>query len=535
MSRWRIAVVIFLIAVPFTGLSLIGTYYLWRDHLGFLAWWPMAACMAVGYLLGWYWQRKQKLLRPVDFSPPVYWTQRDAEAKKLVEARARAASQLDMAKLSDLNFYLETAKQMALELAQFYHPGAKDPVGSLTIPEVLAVAELASHDMAERVDKYLPGGHLLTINDWMRAKQAADWAPTVSNAYWLGAALFDPIGAGLRFIASRLGMTTSSQRLQQYVLLWFYVAYVERVGTYLIEVNSGRLKVGAQRYRELVQGGRIGAVPTREERVNGQAAAPATQAAPAAPAVPAADPADQVARVTITLMGQVKVGKSSLINAILGEQRAVTDVLPATDEISRYELQPPGIPTRLALLDTVGYAHSGPREDQVQATRNAAQQSDLLLLVLHARNPARQADLEMLRGLRAWFTSRPDLKRPPILAVVTHIDLLSPAMEWAPPYDWQRPQRPKEHQIAQALTAVQEQLGDYLLGAVPVCVAPGKVYGIEEWFMPALTEFLDEAHAVALLRCLKAEFDAVKVRKVFQQLLAAGKEAVKVLWKGPPL
>jgi predicted GTPase len=246
------------------------------------------------------------------------------------------------------------------------------------------------------------------------------------------------------------------------------------------------------------------------------------------------EPADLVPRVTITLMGQVKVGKSSLINAILGEQRAVTDVLPATDEISRYELQPPGIPTRLAMLDTVGYGHGGPRADQVKATQDAAQQSDLLLLVLHARNPARQADLVMLQALRSWFASRPDLKRPPILAVLTHIDLLSPAMEWAPPYDWPHPKRPKEHQIQQALAAVQEQLGEYLTGAVPVCVAPGKVYGMDEWFMPALAEFLDEAHAVALLRCLKAEFDAVKVRKVFQQLLAAGKEAVKILWKGPP-
>jgi predicted GTPase len=522
MSRWRIAVVLFLIAVPFTGLSLVGTYYLWRDRLGFYAWWPMAALMAIGYLLGWYWQRQQKLLKPVDFSAPVYWTQRDAEAKKLVEARARAATQLQPGQLSDLNLYTKTAQDMALELARFYHPRAEDPVGSLTVPEVLAVVELAAHDLAERVDKYLPGGHLLTINDWMRAKQAADWAPTVSNAYWLGAALLDPIGSGLRFVASRLGMTTSSQKLQQYVLLWFYVAFVERVGTYLIEVNSGRLKVGAQRYRELVQGGRIGAVPVPGERVNGQ------------PAAPAAEPADQVRQVTITLMGQVKAGKSSLVNAILGEQRAATDVLPATGEISRYELQPPGIPTRLALLDTVGYAHSGPRADQVQATRDAAQQSDLLLLVLHARNPARQADLQMLQGLRDWFVSRPDLKRPPILAVVTHIDLLSPALEWAPPYDWQHPQRPKEHQIAQALEAVREQLGEFLTGAVPVCVAPGKVYGIEEWFMPALTRFLDEAQAVALLRCLKAEFDAVKVRKVLQQLLAAGKEAVKVLWKGPP-
>src|SRR5437868_1809460 len=204
MSRWRIGVVIFLIAVPFTGLAVVGTYYLWRDRLGFLAWWPMAGCMAVGYLLGWYWQWQQKLLRPHDFSAPVYWTQRDADAKKLVEARAQAAAQLDPAKLSDLNFYMATAKEMALELARFYYPRAEDPVGSLTIPEVLAVVELAAHDMAERVDRYLPGGHLLTINDWMRAKQAADWAPTVSNAYWLGAALIDPIGAGLRFIASRL-------------------------------------------------------------------------------------------------------------------------------------------------------------------------------------------------------------------------------------------------------------------------------------------------------------------------------------------
>jgi predicted GTPase len=521
MSRWRIAVVLFLIGVPFTGLSLIGTYYLWRDRLGFISWWPMAACMALGYLLGWYWQRKQRLLRPVDFAAPLHWTERDQQAKQLVKARAEAGAQLPMEKLGDLNFYLSTAQEMALELARFYHPGTRDPYAALTVPEVLAVVELASHDLAERVDKYLPGGHLLTIRDWMRAKQMAEWAPAASNAYWIVSALFDPISAGTRFVASRLGMTTSQQMLQQYLFLWFYTAFVERVGTYLIEVNSGRLKVGAQRYRELLAGRPIGALPEAEERANGQ---------PAAPAAPAAE----VARVTLTLLGQVKMGKSSLINALLGEQRAVTDVLPATAQVARYELQPQGIPTRLALLDTVGYAHTGPRADQVEATKDAAQQSDLLLLVLHARNPARQADLQMLQQLRAWYTSRPDLKRAPILAVLTHIDLLSPAMEWAPPYDWQKPARPKEHQIQQAVAAVQEQLGEYLVGVVPVCVAAGKVYGVEEWLLPAVTELLGEAHAVGLLRCLKAEFDLVKVRKVFDQLLAVGKQAVKVFWKGLP-
>ena len=53
---------------------------------------------------------------------------------------------------------------------------------------------------------------------------------------------------------------------------------------------------------------------------------------------------------------------------------------------------------------------------------------------------------------------------PPVLAVMTHIDLLSPALEWAPPYNWQEPERPKERQIQEALTAVREQLpaGAYL-------------------------------------------------------------------------
>ena len=69
------------------------------------------------------------------------------------------------------------------------------------------------------------------------------------------------------------------------------------------------------------------------------------------------------------------------------------------------------MPTKLVLLDTVGYGHAGPKADQVARDGEAARQSDLLLLVLHARNPGRQADLDMLEQLRQWFAARPDLKR----------------------------------------------------------------------------------------------------------------------------
>ena len=183
------------------------------------------------------------------------------------------------------------------------------------------------------------------------------------------------------------------------------------------------------------------------------------------------------------------------------------------------------------LLDTVGYGHTGPREDQLSATTEAARQSDLVILVVHARNPARQADLELLRGLKKWFASRPDLKMPPILGVMTHIDLLSPAMEWSPPFNWIHPERLKEQQIRQAWESFKEQLGDYLVGIVPLCTRPGKVYGIDEWFMPTLAELLDEAHAVALLRCVRAEADEGKVRRVLEQLLRAGQQVGQILWQ----
>src|SRR5262249_28445414 len=118
------------------------------------------------------------------------------------------------------------------------------------------------------------------------------------------------------------------------------------------------------------------------------------------------------------------------------------------------------------------------------------------------------------------------------LAVATHIDLLSPAMDWTPPYNWQNPQRPKEKQIQEALTAVRDQLGDHLVGAVPLCTAPGKLYGIDEWFLPPLMELLGEARAVALLRCLRGEHDAGKVRRVVEQALTLGARILDVYLEG---
>ncbi len=505
--RWRVLILVMLTAAPFLFILGFGAFQLWRTGWSFWIWWPMAGCLALAYVLGAHWQKKRRLLR-LDTNIPLHWTDRDREAWRVVIVRADAAAKLDAEKLSSVPFYAATAQEMALELAQFYHPGAQDPIGSLTLPEILAVVELAASDLAEMVDQYLPGGHFMTINHLRRARQATDWYQKASSLYWAISTVFSPVNTGMRFLASQAGLSRPFQMLQQNLLLWFYSAFVHRLGTYLIDLHSGRLRVGAQRYRQLLNEARGATEPEQ----------------------PAAEAADAVRSVCLAVVGQVKAGKSSLINGLLGEQKARTDVLPATSEITRYELQPPGIPTRLVLLDSVGYGHAGPRADQMRATEQAVRQADIVLLVVHARNPARQADLTLLENLSRFFNANPDLKMAPILGVLTHIDLLSPAMEWDPPYQLVQPVRLKEEQIDAAMATVREQLGTYLCGVVPVCAGAGRVYGVQEWLLPALAELLDQAHAVAFLRCLRAEVDAGKMRKVFYQLLASGREAAKVLW-----
>jgi predicted GTPase len=302
---------------------------------------------------------------------------------------------------------------------------------------------------------------------------------------------------------------------------WFFSAYVHRVGHYLIELHSGRLRVGAKRYRELMAQHAPLPGPPNESRS------------------PSADvgedrveptPARSSESVTLTLIGQVKAGKSSLVNALLGERRAATDVLPLTDAITRYHLAPlPGVGTSLAILDTVGYGREGPRADQLPATEKAASESDALLLVLHATNPGRQADLALLERLETWFAAHPEYKKPPIVGVLTHVDLLTPAMEWSPPYDWAAGQRRKEQAMRDAITAVTEHFGSRLAGIVPVCVADGKVWNVRDGLLGVLAARMDEAGAVGLVRALHAEANEGRVRKLWSQLVAGGRAALGVL------
>src|SRR5262245_452962 len=206
MSKWQIGILLALVAAPVLFLAGTGGWWLWSQGWMFWVWWPMAGCLATAYTLGAFWQRRARLVQSPHFDNPARGTARDQQAWELIGSRARTFKEIDPKQLVQFQFYINTAQEMALELARFYSPDARDPVGSLTIPEILAVIELAAHDLAEMFDKNLPGGHLLTINDWRRASQMMDWYQHASNAYWAVSAVFSPINTAIRYAASKVGL-----------------------------------------------------------------------------------------------------------------------------------------------------------------------------------------------------------------------------------------------------------------------------------------------------------------------------------------
>jgi predicted GTPase len=498
--RVRIAIVAVLFVAPFVGFAGCGAYYFWWNGWTAIASFTAIGCFALAYGLAWFWTRRGAKVLPAagPTEPLAHWTDRDRAAWKLVEEQVDAVTRVTVDDVSDVRKYAADAQTMALAVARIYHPDATDPFGHLTLPEILACVELVAQDLTELVGKYVPGSHLIRINDLDHVQRAADWYTKTRNAYWLASAVLDPIRTGFQVAATRLGVTAPWQKLRENVLHWFYTAYLRELGRYLVELNSGRLKVGVKRYRELM-GGAVNRDAESSER-NGSPP------------------------ITLAVIGQVKAGKSSLVNALLGEQRAAADVLPSTEGVTCYQLTEPA---PLDLLDTAGYGQSG--SDDTASAQEAVAIADLVLYVAPARSAARATDLSILDRFAESAGKTPHLRRPPVVLVLTHIDLLTPATEWAPPYDWQG-SRPKEVSVREAWAAATEVFGDRVMAVVPVCAAPGREYGVRTDLLAAIAGLLGEARGVAVLKTLHAEAEAGQSRKVVGQVVNVGREAFRALW-----
>lgn len=530
-AKWRIGVVGALFLLPVVFLGAMGSYHLYATGWSFPAWGGMTACFLGAYLLGWYWTRKGKrtVLPDPNYSDPLnYWTDRDRTAWKVVEKHAldtKPVSVDDFNNPDNLTRFAAEAQQLALKVARVYHPGTKEPFAHLTLPEILTAFELASHDLSRLVDRYVPGSHLITLQNFKQAKQAMAWYETGRNIYWLVSAVMNPLQTAAQVVATKGGMQAAAQQIQNNVMHWFYLTYVHEMGRYFVELNSGRLRVGAKKYRELMDAHQVPPILSEEEAAKRAAAAQAAAPPPAA-AGPSADPT----QVTVAIVGPVKAGKSSLVNAALGAAKAAVDVIPLTATSTRYDLNQAGLPP-LSLIDTVGFGVDGAVEADVKNAVDAVKLADVVILAVPARSAARAPEVSFLDRIRAAFAARPELRLPPVIVALTQIDHLTPAMEWAPPYNWETGGRPKEKSIREAVAAAREAFAGRVAEVVPVCGADGRVLWVRDELMPEVANRLSEARGVSLLRALHIDAAAHRTKKVVDQVLNVGKEVLKAVFK----
>lgn len=507
MKLWRLYLVSALMVLPVAVLVIAGIIALWRSGTYVWLWWLLPLCWLPVWLLARRWRWRMFGGEDPLGEPAAYWTPRDKAAWELVEAEQKRAVEIPPEQLVDPHFYLQSALDLGLNIARHYRPQAKNPLGSRTVLEILSVAQLALDDSHRWIADYVPGSHLLTVDQWRVMTKAPRWLRLAGNVGWAVSIAANPLNV-TRLIASELTFGQAAKEFQDNAAAWLYAMFLGRVGFYLIEMNSGRLRGDPQRYRRLTRPQE----PSLLSILGGAASRPPGE-------VEGAD-----AHVVITVVGQVKAGKSSLINALVGEQAAEVDVLPATSDVRQHRLKHEESDLDLVLLDTPGYADSGATSQQLQAIRTALAKADLVLLVLKVVSPARQADLAMLGELQEAVQAQPNRKPAPILGVLTHIDQLSPVMEWSPPYNWSQPTGRKEEQIREAVHYHSELFGTSLAGLIPVCsdMARQRAFGVQQWLLPAMVQLLGEARGCAVLRILHDESRRGQVKRVFKQIAKAG-------------
>ena len=516
MNHWRlfiprritlVAAALALIAIPHLVAYTLGFVWLWqRGGMSFLWYWGAAATVAV--VLGW-WMMTQ--VRPAFTDEGLDAAARPPLPFPPVGERAWADVQPIAEQAAAANLSLNRPQQLwdivwevLVVVAKHYRPNnPKRAVLEVTVPEVLSVVELVAHDLRRVTCDRVPTSHLLTIADVQRMQELGRWGRLLWWLYRGAAVLVNPGDALLREMrnaATSRSIDAVGDELKRRAVRYA----VLRAGYYAIRLYSGELATDVQLLDDYVtRRSRKDSVQThRHSDLEGP---------------PVGEP------LRILVLGQVKSGKSSLVNALFGEPRAATDVLPCTAEIAAYELIRDGM-RQAILLDTTGY--EDPKA--VETARLLEEEliaSDLVILVCSATHAARDADRRLLDRVRRTFEGDYRRVMPPVAVAVTHVDELRPIREWQPPYHLDRDDRPKARNIAEVCRTVAEALEVSTAHIVPVCLketADRPVYNVEEALVPILLKHLPEAKRSRYLRCLKARRSEEQWKVLWSQIVRAG-------------
>ncbi len=130
----------------------------------------------------------------------------------------------------------------------------------------------------------------------------------------------------------------------------------------------------------------------------------------------------------VVLAGPPNVGKSSLLNALLGYNRAlVTDIPGTTRDTLEESFETSGIPIRL--IDTAGLGESQDFLDRkgMERSREALSRADLVLAIIDASSPEQEMAGSLLTE---WLPQDSSNQEIPMLLVANKADLLPRGSPW---------------------------------------------------------------------------------------------------------
>ena len=464
--------------LPWVALIPFGAAWMY-EHGGWITYGLTAALLTGVLLILSRWQAALPLSAATPL-PVATWPDAGQRAWSDVDALAArvAASPPD---IGDSIAYRNLFVQVLDIVGRHFHPDSRNPALELTVSQALEISERALRDLRSEVIDVLPVVNSLRLADVEWARRAAEHLPTahrLANSTILANRirrwLFNTPVAVAYEIANALDMspTTTTRQAARAVA----GVFVRKVGTYAIQAFSGQASLDISTLRAV-----------------------------------AVD-----APLRILLLGPLNAGKSSLLNAMFGQKRSMSDVLPCPEVRGEHILDHDG-GLRAVVLDSDGFGGAGDEAARKRVFK-VIESVDLIVAVTSARQAARKLECETLEEARRQFAASTRRICPPIIVAATHIDELRPNREWSPPYDFVDGSSPKELSVREAIDVIARDLQVSLDRVIPICLAPGSEYNIEEKLMPVIGAALPDADRAKFLRLLETNRSAEASGRVAKQI-----------------
>jgi len=485
--------------IPALLLAGLGFVYLWQA--GWFWWFGGGVLLltVVSWLARRAWSRAARPPAPdvQRVEPCPDWSSRDKQVWEAsvahIEASGLAGTPWDdipRAALDQISF-----------VARAYHGDDRDAEYAFSVPELLLMLETWSREYRARVVDIVPLSREVRISTLLglsrKSRKAWRLYEYSSPAIRVLRGAWSPLAAVLGEITSQFATRIYSELSAQVQSSMKRVLFEEATRV-AIELYSGRLRLS-----EAELSAYRAALDSPDEQ--------------------------KIVPLSVVLIGQVNAGKSSLINALKAQCVAGIDVLPATAGCHYHPMQLAD-DLEIYLIDTPGLDG---REDTFKAVLEEATRADLLLWLSQADQPAKALDRAMRQRWTAYFDSHPQRRKPPVLLVTTHNDLLKPPRHWQPPYELSQRDNEKVRSMMAALEHTREQIGlarDH--PAVPVALPPGA----DPWNMEVLKELLlsiaDQARAAQLNRHRLEAVDSASIAsRILQQSTALVRSGARLARK----